>query len=124
MGYQDVSGGKTMKLFKNNIFKRKSVETNPKHTEFVEKTFKLLYDSGITGEPKIKDCSRKMMYSTKRFTQHIQSYAARGMDIEPLFIPHVCEQNTILEEYGIEDPEKRDNLIVKYFSLVKAMGEK
>lgn len=112
-----------MKILKNKLFKSRKPETNKFHKEFVEKTFKLLYKYGITDEINMKSCARKMMYATKKFMQEIQSYAARGMDIEPLFVPQVQHQNDILEEFGIADPESRDNMVVEYFALVKEMGE-
>ena len=97
--------------------------TNPNHKKFVEATFALLERYGISPEQERVKCAQAMMKRTKKFMQDIQSANARGKDIEFLFEPHVKEMNGILEQYGILDEDKRDEIIVDYFALVKTMGE-
>lgn len=109
-----------MKFFtRTHIEKVHNPKVDPRSQKFVDVIKKILEENGMTNPRAVNECSHKLLKLALNFFKHLSP----GDDYT---IEEVAELETkfrtTMEQYGIPDEDKQDDVFIKFFGTLNELG--
>ena len=106
------------------FFTKHNPKIDPRSRVFVDKVNELLEKQGLTDDVKKKKCSFYLFQSTIKYYRKMQSSFDKGAEVidEVAADKQSAEMAAILSKHGINDPEKQEEFLLQFFSILVEMG--
>ena len=107
-----------------NFFTKHNPKIDPRSRLFVDKVNELLEKQGLMDDVKKKKCSFYLFQSTIKYYRKMQSAFDKGAEVidEVTADKQTADMVGILSKHGITEPEKQEEFLLEYFSILTEMG--
>jgi hypothetical protein len=109
-----------MKFFtRKHIEKTQNQKVDPRSQKFVDTIKVLLEDQGMDNPRAVNECSHKLLKVALNFFKHLSP--GDDYTIEEVAEPEK-KFRTTMEQYGIPDEDKQDDVFIKFFGTLNELG--